>query len=428
MGSLMGDIAHKRSHRTAGLLLSIAILVGAGGYRAAWADSAPVPLLATGKPATWWIVFKFNAGAFPGCDGGVARACTFGGKVQGYPSFGEQFALASDQHSTLEKGTGCNGETLTDPLGATFDEVYNGNFHYVLWNDQFYDDPPIAGCTKQCGSPWGHSKGMVAWNDGGDGFVLQVSTPSWPAAGSHSHPRQSDGNTLGCVADNDVLVSQHFFALKLTKVDLIKVLQALGNASVVTDPGNLQIVSNGGPAEVQTLVGKLGKRSTSTTATMVTLSSGVRLISKPSAVHVPPWQLVSAELGGVPLRAATWWANPKIPTTTGSTHIDCWDTQLGTAGAVEIATSGRWETKSLGLIGTASASGNHAKIGVSTDSSSDLAIFGDLNQQGAISGPADNCKRSQNGRGGLFYVVKDHGLATSVGALIAGDTAPTDSR
>jgi hypothetical protein len=404
----------------------VSIFVATGSVHPSQAADAPVPLLAAGKPATWWVVFKFNAGSFPGCGGSAARECTFGGTTQDYPSFGEQFAFASDQHSSLQKGAGCNGETMADPLGATFGEVYNGDFYYVVWNDQFYDDPAIAGCTKECGSPWGHSKGLVAWNDAGDGFVLQVSTPSWPAAGSKNHPRQSDGNTLGCVADNDVLVSQHFFALKLTKGDLVAVLQGLSNASVVTDPGNPQIVNNGGAAEVQTLVRSLGKKSTSKTVMMVTLSSGVRFISKPSAVHAPPWQLVSAELGGVPLRTATWWANPKIPTTTGSTRIDCWDAQLGTAGAVEIATSGTWETITLGLKGTASTSGNHAKIGATTDDNSDLAIFGDLNQQGAVTGTATDCKRSQNGRGGTFFVVKDPGLAKSIGALIAGETAPTD--
>src|SRR5687768_7306797 len=65
------------------------------------------------------------------------------------------------------------------------------------------------------------------------------------------------------------------------------------------------------------------------------LSSGVQLISKPSKLHVPPWQLVSAALGGVSLRAATWWAAPKIPTTTASTPIACWDSALGRPGSVE---------------------------------------------------------------------------------------------
>ena len=102
---------------------------------------------------------------------------------------------------------------------------------------------------------------MLAWNEAGEGLVMQVSTPSWPAAGSNKFPRKSDGNTLGCVKDDDVEVSQHFFSLKLTKDDTVKVLQALQNASVVTDPANPQIVQNGGPADIQQLVGQLGKKS-----------------------------------------------------------------------------------------------------------------------------------------------------------------------
>jgi hypothetical protein len=89
---------------------------------------------------------------------------------------------------------------------------------------------------------------------------------------------------------------QHFFALKLSKGDLIQILKALQNASVVTDPANRQIVSNGGPPDVQDLVGQLGKRSGATTRTHVKLSSGVEIISKPSGEHVPPWQMVSATL------------------------------------------------------------------------------------------------------------------------------------
>ena len=127
---------------------------------------------------------------------------------------------------------GCIGDTTADPLGATFDQVYNGTFHYVIWNDQFYGDP-----MKNKDAPAGHSKGLLAWNNDGNGMVLQVSTPSWPASGSSSEPRKTDGNTLGCVADNDVLVSQHFFALALTQADVIAVLEALAHAlSVVTDP------------------------------------------------------------------------------------------------------------------------------------------------------------------------------------------------
>jgi hypothetical protein len=304
---------------------------------------------------------------------------------------------------------------MTDPLGVTFSQVYNGKFFYVVWNDQFYGDP-----INTKGAPAGHSKGMLVWNNAGNGFVLQVSTPSWPASANVTKPRQTDGNTLGCVKDNDVLVSQHFFSLKLNKQDVVTVLKALANASVVTDPTKPQIVNNGGPAHIQALVTGLGKVSTSKTPTKEILSSGVMLISKPSKLQVPPWQMVSAMLASEPLRVATWWSAPTIPTTTETTAVGCWDPSLGKPGAVEIATTGTWAGKTIGLQGGAKPDGNHAKVGVSTGTHP-YVIFGDMNQQGTLSGP--NCKSSQNGRGGLFYVVEDAQLSNSVRSLINGDSA-----
>jgi hypothetical protein len=207
------------------------------------------------------------------------------------------------------------GDTTEDPVGATFDEIYNGSFNYVVWNDQFYQDPELGACgnSNSCSAPWGHSKGIIAWDAAGDGIVIQVTTPDWPGAASSLNPRSEEGNTLGCTArDNDVLVSQHFFSLRLTKDDVVVVLKALQNASVVTDPHNLQIVKNGGPANISALVKQLGVKSTSTSFSKTILSTGVELISKPSGLHVPPWQMVSSVLDGVPLRTATWWANPAI--------------------------------------------------------------------------------------------------------------------
>jgi hypothetical protein len=76
------------------------------------------------------------------------------------------------------------------------------------------------------------------------------------------------------------------------------------------------------------------------------------------------------------------------------------------------------------LTGGASPDHNHAKIGVSlSGSSKNYSIFGDMNQQGSLSGP--NCKSSQNGRGGLFDVIDNKELSDSVTALIKGSTAPT---
>lgn len=385
------------------------------------ASGGPAPLLTKGHPVNWWFAFKFNSKVFPGCAAGAVRSCITGGSVQNYKNFSQQFAFASSEDPALKDGSGCVGDTTTDPVGATFEQIYDGSFFYVVWNDQFYDDPTIKGCTKSCGAPWGHSKGMLAWDSSGAGVVLQVTTPSWPASGSKNSPRKSDGNTLGCVEDNDVQVSQHFFALKLNKQDVVKVLGAIQNASVVTDPKNPQVVRNGGPSDIQALVARLGVKSDSETFTKATLSSGVELISKPSKLNVPPWQMVSAVLGGISLRTATWWATPKIPTTTSSTTIGCWEESLGEPGPVEIATTGHWQGKEIGLTGGLGTNFNHAKLGVSLSGTEHYAIFGDMNQQGALS---DKCGSSQNGRGGLFYVVDDATLAGAVKDLITGDTAP----
>jgi Deoxyribonuclease II len=396
-----------------------------------WVASAPaladgpMPMLSAGHPVQWWFAFKLNSGKFAGCLPRPERACPFGGEVQDYSNYSQRYVFAAGEGdpggktAPLQEGQGCLGDTADDPLGATFAEIYKGDLHYVVWNDQFYQDPKIASCSgNSCSKPWGHSKGVLAWDDSGQGIVLQVSTPSWPASGNSSHPRSNDGNTLGCVINNNLKFSQHFFALGLTHEDLVAVLQAMRNSSVVTDPSNEQIVSNGGPEDVQSLVKSLGKKSDSKTATIRELSSHVRIISKPSLLHVPPWQLVSSLLGGVPLKAATWWNSSDIPTTNAHTHMGCWDSGLAAPAAVEIATSGVWDSTPMKLTAGPSPDGNHAKIGVSTDSDTHLAIFGDLNQEGAISGNTKECGTAQNGRGGMFFVVEDAELSKDVGALI----------
>jgi hypothetical protein len=116
---------------------------------------------------------------------------------------------------------------------------------------------------------------------------------------------------------------------------------------------------------------------------MARLSSGVVLISKPSDLNVPPWQMVSALLGGEPLRVASWWAKPTIPTTTSTTPFTCWDQTLGKPGAVEIATTGTWHGNRLGFDGVAEPEGNHAKIGVSTYKGPfNPVTMGEMNQRG----------------------------------------------
>jgi len=399
----------------------------------------PMPLLSKEVPVEWWFAFKFNADTFPR-DTSDPPKCLFGGTPGGsqqhyLSKIGQDFVYASSLHPQLQKGSGYLGDSAADPVGATFDEVYNGNLHYVIWNDQFYNDPALqcAHGANQCGAKWAHSKGVVAWDDNGNGFVMQVTTPDWPGSGSSSHPR-TEGNSLGCMlSDNDVQLSQDFFSLKLTEADVVKFLEALSTEGAVTDTANPQIVNNGGPSEVVDAVSKLGKANSTATYSNQTLSSGVQLIAKAGGLSVPPWQLVSALLDRAPLRVANFWEGTNlIYSTPGKSKPTCWDKTLGPPGAVQIVTTGTWNGKDIGLSGTApkgsSLGTNHAKIGVSTAPGSTLTVFGDMNQVGILNASSKTaCAVAQNARGGLFFVLDNADLHDSVAALLTGKIAPMTS-
>ena len=127
----------------------------------------PVPLIDSQTPVDWFFVFKFNAKSFPASCSAAQRKCSFGGQVQPYKDFSQQFAFASSANPQLQQGGACVGVTAADPIGATFGQLYNGKFFYVVWNDQFYGNP-----LENRGAPAGHSKGMLAWNGEGKGMVL----------------------------------------------------------------------------------------------------------------------------------------------------------------------------------------------------------------------------------------------------------------
>ena len=398
---------------------------------------APTPLLAVNKPVDWWFAYKFSSQSFPGKSDDPGRACPFdaNSKPQTY-GFSQKYAVASNLNTTLTDGPGLIGTSGADPLGATFGEIYSGKYYFVVWNDQFKGDPSFkgkAGCTQtECGGPWGHSKGVLAWDNDGNGVLVQVTTPSWPGAGGALHPRAA-GNTLGCVSnDDDVSNAQDFFSVKLNRDDVKAVLGALATASVSTDVTNPQLVNqvaNGQPlpADLAGLVGALGKLSATKLYIDQKLSGGVRMIVKPSALHVPPWQFVSSVLGGEPLLSATWWANPPIASTRSAADVHCWDPSLKTPpGEVDVALSSTWDNTKLAFTGGP----NHAKVGVSLPiSPHHYAIFGDLNQQGQLGNAASpndpkTCASSQNGRGGMFFVVEDQTLANGVSKLLTGTKAP----
>jgi hypothetical protein len=400
----------------------------------------PAPWVKKGQPVDWWFVFKFNAETFPR-PAAPKPTCLFGGTPGGnkkYTKIGQDYVYATADHAALVKGPGYIGDSTDDPVGATFDEIYNGNLFYIIWNDQFYRSPILAceGTINYCEGPWAHSKGVLAWDASGNGFVMQVTTPSWPV-GTKLHPRVNDGDSLGCVNDNDVDLSQDFFALKLNKVDLLLVLQALAEEGAVTDTSKLEIVKSGGPQEVLDLVATLGKQNIQPIYSNVTLSTNVKLIAKAGGLGVPPWQLVSGLLGGVSLRVAHFWDAPVIHSTTPNTPISCWPSHpsadLQKPGSVEIAETGIWDGTTIGLTGASqqtdgkSLGANHAKIGVSTAAGSSLTIFGDMNQDGILVGdplPSKSCLASQNGRGGMFFVLDNLELHNSVAALLKGATDP----
>ena len=445
------------------LALVLAAILAPCALAPALAEDGLVPLIAKGEPVDWWFVYKFNSNKFKGqrpfgCCGpdSGTRTCLFdpknrwrapGGKMyQGVQTqfganFSQQYVFASSgtdklPKGELTKGEKCLGMTLSDPVGATFDEIYHHKPYFLIWNDQFYNDPPIDGCgSGNCNSPWGHSKGVLAWNEQGAGFVMQVTTLSWPGSGTQDHPRVH-GNTLGCVStQNNLKNAQHFFALKLDKQGVIAVLEGLVNAGVATDPHNAQLARIGGPKEIRDLAMSAGvkpkrirpdkKTAADLKILQIRLTPDVTLISKPSNLNVPPWQMVSALLGSEAERTATRWSPPRIPSTKASTKIGCWEGVLKSenkkSGQVVIAKSGHWGKFPIGLIGGQ----NHAKIGVATSGSKHYVIFGDLNQQGTLNPVKGRCDKSQNGRGGMFFIVENNeALFKSVSDLLKGEDEP----
>jgi len=82
--------------RNACLLLSAA-WVAAFLFAVSLAHAEPAPLLSKDRAVNWWFVFKFNSKSFPACSGAADRTCPFGGKLQDYKNFSQQFVYASSE-------------------------------------------------------------------------------------------------------------------------------------------------------------------------------------------------------------------------------------------------------------------------------------------------------------------------------------------
>ena len=70
---------------------------------------------------------------------------------------------------SCRQGSGCAGDSAGDPVGATFREVYNGGYYYVVWNDQFYDDPEDRGLHQGVQFALGTREGHGRLERGGRG-------------------------------------------------------------------------------------------------------------------------------------------------------------------------------------------------------------------------------------------------------------------
>ena len=163
--------------------------------------SSPTPLLSSGKPVDWWFVFKFNSAEEPGepkPEGMTGIFDVKGWKRPTYESnvkkYSQHYAFASSANPSLQHGNQILGTSTKDPLGATFAQVYLADdpCYYVLWNDQFYGDP-----LKSGGSPWGHSKGMLAWDEAGEGLSSRSAHLPGPAPATRRIPASATATHSG---------------------------------------------------------------------------------------------------------------------------------------------------------------------------------------------------------------------------------------
>ena len=141
------------------------------------------------------------------------------------------------------------------------------------------------------------------WEMGNDAAMIELATSVNIACGYHAGDADIMRKTVELAKAErrfNELVGKGFIAAELIPGGNQRKLREF-------DPN----VDSKVPADVQALVASLGVKSSSAAVLTAKLSSGVELISKPSHLNVPPWQMISAILGGIPLRTATWWANPR---------------------------------------------------------------------------------------------------------------------
>ena len=338
-------------------------------------DGDVAPLDGKGNPVDWWFLVKLPQGATSVCSGCASPACP---SWQGSRSGGVCYWYADSNNPTLrfysDLGFDCLSGT-NNPVTQTLNQMKGRS--YIIWNDQG-SKTSKPGTYPDKGAPIAHSKGAAAFG-GSTGFIMNVSTPNFP---------DPDLYTLGCQEDDNVEVSQHFFAFSVNKSGMSSWAAAVANAQ-------LSVISQNNWIFADTTVG-----GHSTTANLLTLQNlPVRLIVKGSKDFFIPWDYVTNSLGSS-VKALTWYASPTTPPIgTGST-MNCLY-QSPARFDVDVVRSLQTPDGSFSWCGQGEASPtcNHAKIGVGIGTG--WVVAGSMNMQGNID--STGCESSQMGRGGDFY-------------------------
>lgn len=405
-----------------------------------------------GNSVDWWFVLKLPQQVFDDvayteehcrCNHPI---CNF--KNKNDVGSGLCFLYADSNNPELkfysDLGYDCLGQGSKDPVSQTLSQLTSTeqNMNSTYWgyfNDQFYGlHGEKNSKSYQCsGSDTlnAHSKGSFQYDEVNGGFYLQSSIPNFPNPGDTFVP-------LGCQSENNVMFSQHVFAMSLNTSEMERLGEALQSATLCST--NFYTSKNA--TFGSSLTSKLlqdSKESSMYRSFVQPYSGSEQRDIRPQSTHIQirtlfqsipidvivkskntlmhPWALVASKLQ-TDISVASWMDNSYgIPSICSSdeyfftNHSFCLldlsgnETLLSPSGNplynIENLIEAKFnETIQWHLFGGEGKGRNHAKWAVETPrkpSRTNRIIFGDMNQQGFPC--SKDCSGSQLGRGGTFF-------------------------
>jgi len=295
-----------------------------------------------------------------------------------------------------------------------------------------------------CSSPYGHSKGALAYEESGTGFFLQGTTPNWP------DPSQKSTYTpLGCQLDSNTDLSQSFLGLTLdadTFSEMAPYIEAARLCSTGTTScrnGSAGHMIDFNCTSEQTRAEDWSILDTAFSGTSTsdmhsstysgTTSGGVdfKLIAKAEADAIPPWLLVASELG-VDLGVSSWLdfnygfaslcSGDDYSSATNQMCLVSDDLGIslnengGAVQSVENALAASFEINGVDLAwalwGEFTSIASHAKFAIASEFDNPWFVSGDENNQGWSC--STSCSGSQSGRGGLFFALNNSEVHASI--------------